>query len=110
MAKPVVLTASAGASSPYSTVWIPNRHDTPFNIGWGAVVTGTVTYSVQYTYDDPIFVASPTWLTYANAANLTTSSDGAITNPVAAIRLNASAGTGSVRATFIQAGISAVGG
>jgi hypothetical protein len=105
MAKPVILTAQGGGSVLNSTAFIPNRHSNPFNIGFGAIVTGTVTYSVQHTFDDPLVVANPNWFNHNLVNGLSASADGNYAFPVAAIRLLVSAGTGSVQATIIQAGI-----
>ena len=81
---------------------------TPFNVGMGIAVTGTVTYTVQHTFDDPFAAtftpASATWFTNASFTSTTANQDGNYAFPVRAIRINQSAGTGSIIATLIQAG------
>lgn len=48
--RPITVTqATVGSSAA-----IPmNQYSTPFNIGFGCTTNGTVTYSVQHTFDDP---------------------------------------------------------
>ncbi len=53
--RPVVYTlsdASGGAKT--SSVYPPDNYVSPFNVAISVVVTGTVNYTVQYTFDDPI--------------------------------------------------------
>lgn len=86
-----------------------NLNATPFNIGLGIVVTGTVTYTVQHTFDDVYAAgfnpASATWFNHATLAAQTASADGNYAFPVRGIRVNITAGTGSIVATLAQAGI-----
>lgn len=102
----IVLTATAVAKT---AVAATNLNTSPFNIGFGVVVTGTVTYTVQHTFDDvysPTFdPATATWFSHATVAAQTTSQDGNYAFPVRGIRCNLTAGTGSVVMTVLQAGI-----
>lgn len=87
---------------------IMDTYISPFNVGFGVVVTGTVTYSVQHTFDD-VFAAtyvpaSGNWFNHPTVAAATTTQDGNYAFPVSAIRINVTAGTGSVNAVIIQAG------
>lgn len=68
-----------------------------FGMGFGCEVTGTVTYTIQHTFDD-IFDpnVTPVWFNHAVVVNQTTSQDGNYAFPIAAYRLNVSAGTGTV--------------
>lgn len=89
-----------------ATAWIPvNYRQSPFNIGFGAViVSGTATYSVQHTFDD-VFDSSVTPVAFdnTNATAQTTSKDSNYSFPVRAIRLNVTAGTAPVvKLTFLQ--------
>ena len=78
-----------------------------FNIGIGCVISGgaTLTYKIQYTYDDiqdPAIV--PTWFDHAVIIAQTVNKDGVITSPVSAVRLTTTAYTsGTVTATLLQA-------
>lgn len=93
-----------------STAWnVVNWHVSPINIGFGVVVTGAVTYSIQHTFDDPnnlpSGVSSPQAFNHPLMANQTTTMDGSYTFPIVAYRLNVSAGTGTARFSTLQAGI-----
>ena len=106
-------TVSVGVNGVGSSIWnIMNWHADPTNISCSGVVTSpstSVTWSVQYTYDDPNNLAAgvpyPNPFTHSILANNTASLDSQINGDVTAVRLLVNAGTGSVRATFIQAGI-----
>lgn len=105
-------TVSAGTNSTGSTIWnIVNMHVSPVNIEYGCILqTGAATWSIQYTYDDPnslpAGVSSPQPFNHPTIVNATASIDGSSNDPVFAWRLLISAGTGTVRAIGIQAGIS----
>lgn len=110
MARPVRVTLSA--AEPSSVIPL-DTYRTPFNIGIGCALSAgaTLTYTLQYTYDDVQAAgfnpATATWFDHATLAAKTTSSDGNIVVPVAAVRLNVTAYTsGSVVMTVIQAGMS----
>lgn len=82
-----------------------NLNATPFNIGFGVVVSGTVNYTVQHTFDNPQTTASPTWFSHPTVAALTASQDGNYAFPVAAIKVLVNSGSGTATMTVIQAGI-----
>lgn len=96
MAQPSVLTTS-GVST--SNVYNVNHHCTPVNIGFGAVVTGTATYTVQHSFN------GSTWFNNSAASNLSANQDGYYIFPVKYIRISQTAGTGSVVCTVIQSGL-----
>lgn len=108
-------TVSVGLSTTggtASTMWnIMNWHATPTNIEVAGVVVGTqgVTWTVQYTYDDPnnlpAGVLFPQPFNHPTLLNQTSSLDGSINDPITGVRLLIAAGTGTVRFTVIQAGI-----
>lgn len=104
--RPVVATTSgASVSNP-----VPLDHyQSPFNVGFGVVVTGSVVYTVQHTFDDvfaPGFVAaSATWFNHPTANALTANADGNYAFPVRAVRVNQASGAGSTSTTFVQAGM-----
>jgi len=104
--RPIVLTASGVAAT---AVAATNINISPFNIGFGVAVTGTVTYTVQHTFDDVYATgfnpATAIWYSHPVAVGQSISLDGNYAFPVRGIRVNLTAGTGSVVATLIQAGI-----
>lgn len=68
----------------------------PINIGIGStVVSGSPTYSVQYTYDDSA------WFTHATITGKTGHFDGVVTTPCLALRVIFAA-AGGVTTTFMQ--------
>jgi hypothetical protein len=71
----------------------------PFNIGFGVVVTGTVTYTVQHSFD------GVNWFNHPNVVGQTANADGNYAFPIHYIRLDVSAGTGTAAMTLIQAGV-----
>lgn len=106
-------TVSVGVNGVGSSMWnIMNWHATPTDISLSSIVQSpntTVNYTVQYTYDDPNNLPSgvtvPATFNHPNLTGLTINGDGAITDPVTAVRLLVNSGTGTVRFTAIQGGI-----
>ena len=80
-----------------------NTNATPVNIGFGVVITGTVNYDVQYTFDDPS-TGFTTWFSTATAAK-TDNQSGSILFPVTGVKALVNSGTGSVTMSVVQAGI-----
>lgn len=87
-----------------SDVIVVNTNVTPVNIGFGVVVTGTVTYTVQHTFDDPA-VGFTTWFSHPTVVDETTNQDGNYAFPVTGIKLLVTAGDGTAELKLIQAGI-----
>ena len=88
-----------GNSSPV----VVNTNVTPVNLGLGFVVTGTVNYTMQVSYDDPNnFV---TWFDDATVVSKTANFASSITTPVTGVRFKINSGTGSVAMSAIQAGV-----
>ena len=89
-----------------STPMIINVNVTPVNIGFVAVVTGTVSaYTIQYSMDDP---NSSTGLVNWFATSISAASataNGNLTYPITALRISIATGTGSVALTMTQAGV-----
>lgn len=98
-----VQTASkTGAGS--TTPFVMNTNTTPFNVGFGVIVTGVVNYTVQHTFDDPA-VGFTTWFNHPTIAALTVTADGNYAFPVTGIRLTVNSGAGTATLKLIQAGI-----
>lgn len=104
-------TVQVGTDSVGSTPWaLVDPHVTPCNLGLGVVVSGTVTYSVEYSYDDITGLAPgsfPNVFPLAALASKTANADASITWPIRAVRLtlNSSTPPGAATLTAIQAGI-----
>ena len=115
----VATTVTAGTSGVMASRWLVlNYNAAPFTLGIGVVVSGTINYTLQYTYDDVQVVSAPTpslpaipvlptaWDLTALASK-TANTDSSITAPVTAVRLKINSGTApaSATATIIQAGL-----
>ena len=99
-----IVKAQTGAGS---SVAAPMDHyQSPFNVGFSVVVSGTVNYTVQHTFDD-IFNASitPTWFNHPSITSQTSSQDGNYAFPIRAIRVTVNSGSGTATLTSIQAGM-----
>lgn len=89
-----------------SSAIIPmNLDSTPFNVGFGVTISGTPTYTVQHTFDNPWTTTSPVWFDHPTVAGETANADGNYAFPVAAIKVAVTSGTGTATLTVIQAGI-----
>ena len=102
-------TTDASGGATVSNAYIVNRYPTPgFAIGFGVIVTGTVNYTVQHTFDSiidgTVLPASAVWFDHATVASQTTNKDGNYAFPCTAIRLRQASGNGSCRMVIAQAG------
>lgn len=103
--RPVVFSVTGvGASNVYPA----DHYVSPFNVALNVLVTGTITYTVQYTFDD-VFAANYTaasgnWVNHPSLTAQTATKDSNIAYPVRGIRITTSVGSGTVALTIIQAG------
>lgn len=81
-----------------------NTNISPVNIGFGIVVTGTVNYSVQFSFDDPA-VGFTTWFDDATLTSKTGNEDGSINFPITGLKVLVNSGSGTVTMNVVQAGI-----
>ena len=95
-----VTQTGAGSASPF----VMNTNTTPFNVGFGVVVSGTVNYTIQHTFDDPS-VGFTTWFPHPTIAAQAANADGNYAFPVTGIRLTVNSGGGSATLNLVQAGI-----
>lgn len=101
--RPQIVTVGSQTSSAAIPV---DWRQVPCNLGIGCVLSGggSLTFKVQYTYDnvlDPLITA--TWFDHATITGKTASFDGSILFPVAAVRLTVTAYTsGNVTMTVLQ--------
>ena len=87
-----------------SSALVMNTNISPFNVGFGVVVSGTVTYTVQHTFDDP-GVGFTTWFNHPSIATLSANADGNYAFPVTGIRVSVASGGGTATLSVVQAGI-----
>ncbi|CAB4129523.1 hypothetical protein UFOVP118_81 [uncultured Caudovirales phage] len=103
--RPVSLSVTGVGNS---AVCPTDYYVSPFNIALNIVVTGTITYTVQYTFDDVYAAnfnpATANWTNHPSLTAQTATKDSNIAYPVTGIRLTTSAGTGTAALTIIQAG------
>jgi hypothetical protein len=109
MARPVRVTLSSAATSDPIPLDVFRN---PFNVAIGVALTSgaTLTYTVEYTFDDPYSSTfdplTATWYELTDLASKTTSLDSSILTPVTAVRFTITSYTdGSATATVIQAGL-----
>lgn len=100
MKQQTVSQTGAGSTSAI----VVNTNISPVNIGFGVIVSGTVDYTVQHTFDDPS-VGFTTWFPHPTVAAQATNQDGNYAFPVTGIRLTVNSGGGSATLKLIQAGI-----
>lgn len=99
--RPVILTQTGVGISPVCPM---DREQAPFNAGIGCVVNGTATYNIEHTFDDVQNAAvTPTWFQNTGITAQTTNANGNYAFPIRAVRVNVTAGTGTVTATILQA-------
>ena len=81
-----------------------NTEITPFNVGFGVILTGVVDYTVQHTFDDPA-TGFTTWFDHPTVAAQTSNQDGNYAFPVTGVRLTVNSGGGTATLKLVQAGI-----
>jgi len=87
-----------------SSALVMNTNQTPFNVGFGIVATGTINYTIQHSFDDPT-VGFTTWYSHPTIASKTDNQDGNYAFPVTGIKILVNSGTGTATMSLIQAGI-----
>lgn len=77
----------------------------PFNVGLGVTVTGTIDYDVQYTFDNVQATTSPVAFTHPDLDGKTASADGNFAFPCRAVQMLVNSSTdGTAVFTVAQAG------
>jgi hypothetical protein len=87
-----------------TTAWYPvDFARNPFNASVSVVVTGTVTYDVEHTFDNVFDTTiTPTAFKHATLVSQTANGNSNYAFPIRAVRLNVTAGTGSAALTWMQ--------
>jgi hypothetical protein len=76
----------------------------PFNVGLHLVVTGTPTYNIELTPQDPMDATPTVWIAAPNLSTLTAGQAASMTVPCRGITINVTGGTGTVTAYVVQSG------
>lgn len=83
----------------------------PFNVGLGATLTGSATFTIEYSFDDPMdsgYVAdNSSWFPVTGFSAISASTGGFLTVPCKAVRINVASvasGVGSITLQVIQSG------
>lgn len=93
--------SNPGASTTAS--WNCDPSITPFQVAIATVVTGSVSYKLQYSYDVDTADANSDWFDSTTIpAGTTATKEQAFTSPIAKVRLVFASGTGSVKMTMLQ--------
>jgi hypothetical protein len=104
-------TVKVGTNGVASSQWCSiNYHTTPVNIGVGVVVSGTVNFTVEVTYDNPNspFTGTfPTAFSVSALASKAANTDSIISTPAYAYRVtqNSFSSGGTIKMIGIQAGL-----
>lgn len=94
-------TTGVGASAPTPL----DQYLNPFNVSIGCTVSGTVNYTVQYTFGAVFAGPGPfTWTAHPDITSQTGTADGTFISPVTAARVLTNSGTGTVTAVLVQSG------
>jgi hypothetical protein len=104
--RPFVTTVNSTTTT--SPVYPTDIYTAPTNIALSVVVTGTINYTVQYTFDD-VFASGYTpsggnWTDHPSLTGQTTTKDSNISYPVRGVRIKSNSGAGSALFTAIQSG------
>lgn len=96
----IVSKTGAGSTSPI----VINTNTNPCNIGFGVIVSSTVDYTVQHTFDDPA-TGFVTWFAHPTIVAQSTNKDGNYAFPITGVRLTVNSGGGTATLKLVQAGI-----
>lgn len=102
----VATTVTVGTSAVASTQWcvLDYQGSNPVNVGIAVQVSGTINYTVEYTYDNPNSPYTSTWPTVFSISALAAKTavlDGSLTAPAYAVRLTANTNTNPAYARMI---------
>lgn len=101
--RPITISKTGSGSSAPAAI---DHYISPFNVGIGVVVSGTVNYTIQHTFDNVFDPAvTPTWFSHPTLTSQSASADGNYAFPVRAVKVLVNSGTGTATATVLQAGV-----
>lgn len=88
-----------------SAIIASDSFQNPFNVGIVATVTGTATFNIEISMDDPSTGTPTVWAVDAGFSAKTAATNGSITVPHHALSINVTSGSGTVTAYIVQAGM-----
>lgn len=101
-------TSDASGGAVTSSIVALDFWVSPFNVALSVRVTGTVNYTVQYTFDKIMengwIPSTGNWVDHPSLSNKTATLDSNVAYPVTAVRIVQNSGSGSCVFTVIQAG------
>jgi len=100
--RPITVSKTGTGST---EVVVMDHNINPFNVGMGVVVSGTVNYTVQHTFNNVVAGETPTWFNHPTLASVATNADGNYAFPVTGIRLTVNSGSGTATLIIVQAGV-----
>lgn len=111
--RPVTYTQTGTGSTPWVAI---TPHISQSQLSIACKVTGTVNYTVEYTYQDVNFLPNSQFAYVLDSVTPDVWPDGLVTgqttsqtannnDPIWAARVTVNSGSGSVTATFLQSGI-----
>jgi hypothetical protein len=88
-----------------SAIIASDSFQNPFNVGIVTTVTGTATFNIEISMDDPSTGTPSVWAVDAGFSAKTAAANGSITVPHHALSINVTSGEGTVTAYVVQAGM-----
>jgi len=88
-----------------SAIIASDSFQNPFNVGIVATVTGTATFNIEISMDDPSTATPSVWAVDAGFSAKSSAINGSITVPHHGLSINVTSGTGTVTAYIVQAGV-----
>lgn len=99
-----VYVGTLAANGAVSDIVVADWRQRPFNVGMGVTISGTLTCTVQHTFDDIYTDTTPTWHSTDGLTAITDTDEGNFAFPCRAARLRITAYTsGSATFSYIQA-------
>lgn len=101
-------TITFGTNGVGSTRFVSmSYHAQPVNISTAVVVSGTINYTLQYTYDDVNSISNPTWFSTTEGTSQAANKVLVQNDPIFGSRVlvNSSTAPASLTATYIEAGL-----
>jgi hypothetical protein len=99
---PIILTKTGTGRS---TLYAADSFQNPFNVGLVITVSGTATFNIEISMDNPMVETPTTWAAATGFSALSASTVGSLTIPCHAISVNITSGSGTVTANLVQAGV-----